>query len=85
MPPNSERSPMNDLRRITLVERRGSMQIKRIPRSLFSVLGQTLAGSATALIIADNDADAECFAVPELGFVTLSATALVSDSVYVGS
>jgi hypothetical protein len=66
-----------------VAERHGSMQTKKVPRSLFSVLGETLAGRATALIIADDELDVERFAVRELGFVTLSATALVSDSVYV--
>jgi len=60
------------------------MQPGKVPRSLFSVSGQTLAGNAIALIIADNDTGAERFALSELGFVILSATALVSDSVYVG-
>ena len=52
--------------------------------SLFSVMGDKAAGPATALIIATIEADAEYFALHELGFVTVSATLLVSDSVYVG-
>jgi hypothetical protein len=52
--------------------------------SLFSVMGEKLAGPATALIIAATDADAEYYALQELSFVSLSMTSLVSDSVYVG-
>jgi hypothetical protein len=52
-------------------------------RSLFAVMGQTLTGHATALIIAAIEADAEYYALHELGFITVSATMLVSDSVYV--
>lgn len=51
--------------------------------SLFSVMGQTLTGHATALIIAPIEADAEYYALHKLGFITVSATMLVSDSVYV--
>jgi hypothetical protein len=50
--------------------------------SLFSVMGQKLTGHATALIIAAVEADAEYYALHDLGFVTVSETALVSDSVY---
>jgi hypothetical protein len=42
-------------------------------------------GHATALIIAAIEADAENYAIHELGFITVSATTMVSDSVYVGS
>jgi hypothetical protein len=52
--------------------------------SLFSVIGQKLAGRATALIIAATEADAEYYALDELGFVTLSDTMLVSNAVHVG-
>ena len=54
-------------------------------RSLFSVMGQKLTGHAMALIIAATEADAEYYALPELGFVSLSMTSLVSDSVYIGT
>ena len=37
--------------------------------TLFSVMGQKLTGHATALIIADLEADAEYYALHELGFV----------------
>jgi hypothetical protein len=46
-------------------------------------MGQTVKGHATALIIAAIEADAEHYARHKLGFVTVSATMLVSDSVYV--
>jgi hypothetical protein len=59
------------------------MKPRKQEHSLFSVMGKTLAGQATALIIAAVEADAENFALYELGFVTVSSTALVSDSVYV--
>jgi hypothetical protein len=52
---------------------------------LFSVRGQKIEGSTTALIIASTEADAEYYALSELDFVTVSDTFLVSDSVYVGS
>jgi hypothetical protein len=47
-------------------------------------LGQKLTGHAIALIIAATEADAEYYALHELGFVTVSSTSLLSDSVYVG-
>jgi len=53
--------------------------------TLFSVMGQKLTGHATALIIADLEADAEYYALHELGFVALSDTTLVSDTVYLES
>ena len=53
--------------------------------SLFSVMGQKPTGRATALIIAAIEADAESYALHELGFDTVFATTLVSDSVYDGS
>jgi hypothetical protein len=48
-------------------------------------MGQNLTGHATALIIAAIESDAEYYALHELGFVTVSASALVSDSVYIES
>ena len=53
--------------------------------NLFSVMGQKLAGHATALIIAATAGDAEHYALHELGFVSVSATFIVSDSVYIES
>jgi hypothetical protein len=61
------------------------VQPSKQEHSLFSVMGQKPTGHATALIIAAIEADAEYYALHELGFVTVSATTLVSDSVYVGS
>jgi len=61
------------------------MQPSNQEHSLFSVMGQKSTGHATALIIAAIAADAEYYALHELGFVTVSETALVSDSVYIGS
>jgi hypothetical protein len=51
---------------------------------LFSVMGQTSEGHATALIVANNDTDAEYYALSELGFISLSQTLLASDDVHVG-
>jgi hypothetical protein len=53
--------------------------------SLFTVMGEKIEGPATALIIDASEADATYFAMNELGFVTVSGTYLVSDSVYVGA
>jgi hypothetical protein len=61
------------------------VQPSKQEHNLFSVMGQKPAGHATALIIAAIEADAEYYALHELGFVTVSKTVLVSDSVYVGS
>jgi hypothetical protein len=47
-------------------------------------MGEKLEGRATALIIAATEADAEYYAHHELGFVIVSMTTLVSDSVHVG-
>ena len=67
------------------MEQNDPAQPSRQEHSLFSVMGQKLTGHATALIIAAIEADAEYYALHELGFVTVSATMLVSDSVYVES
>jgi hypothetical protein len=53
-------------------------------RTLLSVMGSTLLGHTVALIIAKSKADAECYAVSELGFVRVDGSALTSDCVYVG-
>jgi hypothetical protein len=47
-------------------------------------MGEKREGAAMALIITATKADAEYFALHDLAFVTVSATMLVSDSVYVG-
>lgn len=67
------------------MEQNDPAQPSRQEHSLFSVMGQKLTGHATALIIAAIEADAEYYALHELGFVTVSATMLVSDSIYVES
>ena len=59
------------------------MQPSKQEHNLFSVMGQKLTGHATALIIAASEVDAEFYALHELGFITLSATSLVSDSVHI--
>ena len=65
-------------------EQRSPGPLSKQEHCLFSVVGQKLEGPATALIIAATEADAEYYALNELGFVTVSATILVSDSVHVG-
>jgi hypothetical protein len=49
------------------------------------VIGEKVEGPTTALIIDASEAGAKYFALNELGFITVSETCLVSDSVYVGS
>jgi hypothetical protein len=63
------------------VEQNDPAQPSRQEHSLFSVMGAKH-GARTALIIAAVEADAKYYALHELGFVTVSATMLVSDSVY---
>jgi hypothetical protein len=43
-------------------------------------MGEKAEGPAMALIIATTEADAEYYALHELGFVIVSVTALVSDT-----
>jgi len=45
-------------------------------------MGQKLTGRATALIIAAVEADAEYYALHDLGFVIVAVTTLISESVY---
>jgi hypothetical protein len=66
-----------------LVDQNGAVRSIGEEHSLFSVTGQNRAGHATTLIIAATKAEAEYHALHQLGFVTVSATKLVSDSVYV--
>ena len=58
------------------------VQPSKQEHSLFCVMGQKLTGRATALIIAAVEAEAEYYALHQLGFVTVSVTTLVSESVY---
>jgi hypothetical protein len=67
-----------------VVKQNEPMQSSKQEHNLFSVIGQKLRGHATALIIAASETDAECYALHELGFVTSSATSLLSDSVHIG-
>jgi hypothetical protein len=67
-----------------LVQQNDPMQPINQEHNLFSVIGQKLTGHAIALIIAASEADAQYYALHELGFITLSATSLVSDSVHIG-
>lgn len=84
MPPVPSARPSGTARRNALVEQNDLVRLSKQEHSLFSVMGQKPTGHATALIIAAIEADAEYYALHELGFVTVSATMLVSDSVYVG-
>jgi hypothetical protein len=45
-------------------------------------VGQKVAGSVTALIIAASEWDAEQYALDELSFISVAETLLVSDCVY---
>ena len=58
------------------------MQPSKQEYNLFCVMGQKLTGRATALIIAAVEADAEYYALHDLGFDTVSGATLVSESVY---
>jgi hypothetical protein len=78
------RRPVGTVRRRALEKQYDPVQPNKHEYSLFSVMGEKLAGRATALIIATVEADAEYYALHELGFVAVSATTLVSDSVYLG-
>lgn len=66
-----------------MVEQNDEVQSSRQARTLFSVTGRNSTGHATTLIIAATAAQAEYHALHELGFIAVSATKLVSDSVYV--
>jgi hypothetical protein len=61
--------------------RRRSKQIHK----LFSVMGWIVQGHAVELIIANTAADAEYFAVHELGFVKVNGTSLACDRLHVGA
>ena len=74
--------PARTGRRSTLEEQIDPVQPSKQEHNLFCVMGQKLTGRATALIIAAVEADAEYYALHELGFVTVSVTTLVSESVY---
>ena len=54
-------------------------------RVLFSVMCFNPQGHIVALIIAKSEADAEYYALHELGFVKVDDTSLVSDCVHVAS
>jgi hypothetical protein len=75
-------APARLVRRNALVEQNDPVRPRRCEHSLFSVMGQKLTGRATALVIAAVEADAEYYALHELGFVTVLVTTLISDSVY---
>ena len=68
-----------------MVEQNDAVQPREHEHSLFSVTGRNRTGNATTLIIAATKAVAEYYALHKLGFVIVSATILVSDSVYVVS
>ena len=57
-------------------EQRSPGQPSKQEHCPFCVAGLKLEGHATALIIASTEADAEYFALGELGFVTVSETFL---------
>ena len=55
-----------------MVDQKDLMPSSKQEHNLFSVMGQKLTGHATALIIAAVEADAEYYALHDLGFVTVS-------------
>jgi hypothetical protein len=57
-----------------VVKQSDPMQPSKQEHNLFSVMGQKLTGHAVALIIAASEADAEYYALHELGFISVSAT-----------
>jgi hypothetical protein len=59
------------------------MQSSQQERKLFSVMGWNAQGHTVGLIIAKDEADAEYYALHELGFVKVDGSSLVSDCVYV--
>ena len=74
----------DERRRLSLGDKLTPNHRSKQEHSLYAVMGQELAGNTTALIIAATEADAEYYALHELGFVTVSKTSLISDSVHVG-
>ena len=52
-------------------------------RKLFSVMGSQFPGHTVALILAKSEADAEYYALHELGFIRVDSTSLVSNCVHV--
>jgi hypothetical protein len=74
----------NERRRLNLENKLTPTHRIKQEHRLYAVMGQELAGNAIALIIAATEGDAECYALHELGFLTLSKTSLISDSVHVG-
>jgi len=68
-----------------LAEQHTSAHPSKQEHSLFAVMGQKVGGRASALIIAAVDADARYYALNELGFISVSDTFLVSDSIHVGA
>jgi hypothetical protein len=67
-----------------MAEQKTPAQRSKREQTLFSVVGWKPEGRTVALIIANSEADAEYYALHELGFVQLESTSLVSDSVHVG-
>jgi len=65
-----------------LEEQIDPVQPSKQEHNLFCVMGQKRTGRATALIIAAVEADAEYYALHDLGFVAVAVTTLVSESVY---
>jgi hypothetical protein len=52
-------------------------------RKIFSTMDSRLSGPTVALIFAESRADAEYYALHELGFVRVDSTTLASDFVHV--
>lgn len=67
-----------------MAEQSSSRHRSKQIHKLFSVMGWIVQGHAVELIIANTAADAEYYAIHELGFVRVDGTTLASDHVHVG-
>jgi hypothetical protein len=71
------------MRRRILAEQLPPMHGSKQMHKLFSVAGWKLEGHAIELIIARSAADAEDYAVRELGLIKVDNTSLASDCVHI--
>jgi hypothetical protein len=81
--PNDRDLGHGGMRRRTLAEQQPPMHGSKQVHELFSVVGWKPEGRAIELVVAKSKAQAEDYAVRELGFVKVDNTSLVSNSVHV--
>ena len=74
---------MND-KEMALVEQLPPAHSRKQVHKLFSVMGWKFEGHTVELIIAGSEANAEDYALRELGFVKVDSSSLASDSVHIG-